>query len=313
MDEGTGCGDVGESNWLYRTATQTWTDPGIIGDPGTGTTPEASFYDTELEGIHTWDITCLTSEWITGAYANNGLMVGCQDGGGDRKVTYRSREDTAGFKPTLRITYAIEMDNDYDGVHDIIDLDDDNDGILDTVEAGITVNAPLQNIDFETSDIATLDGGPTDVETETGVWIGDATNISDWNSLDTVNNYIEVWHNSHTSADDAGGMAYAGNQWVQVNAATNNAIYQDLVSTPGDVLHWSFAHRKKTSYNGSTNEDVVRLLIGDAGGTMTSMGDFVSAANAHMGHSLRNLRGTCRTNHYPTYIFRNRNSIWRYY
>ncbi|NNC49867.1 MAG: T9SS type A sorting domain-containing protein [Flaviramulus sp.] len=173
-------------------------------------------------------------------------------------------------------------DSDFDGVTDSVDIDDDNDGILDTDECDAIVNPPLSNADFEDLDIVSsgLDGGGTDVVGTSGIWKGDASNIPNWLSADTSNNYLEIWHNSQGAGNDAGGQAYSGTQWAEVNATTNDGLYQDVVSTPGDVLQWTFAHRKRTGYAGSSSEDIVRLMIGDPNGTMTSNGDFASAGDS---------------------------------
>ncbi|MBT8265467.1 MAG: T9SS type A sorting domain-containing protein [Bacteroidia bacterium] len=171
-------------------------------------------------------------------------------------------------------------DSDGDGINDSIDIDDDNDGILDTIECSVIVNPPLLNADFEDLDILTLDGGPTDVVPTTGIWKGDASNIPNWESADPTNNYLEIWHNSQAAGNDAGGQAFSGTHWAEVNATTNDGLYQDVVSTPGDILQWTFAHRKRTGYAGSSNEDVLQLLIGDTSGNLVSQGNFVSAGDS---------------------------------
>ncbi|NND24957.1 MAG: DNRLRE domain-containing protein [Flavobacteriaceae bacterium] len=280
-DEGNGCGNINESNWIQRTNAANWSNVGVIGDPGTAT-PVASFYDTNLVGIHTWDITCLAGEWISGISVNNGIMVGCQDGGGDRKVLYDSRETTSGIKPTLRVTYTLDIDSDFDGVFDNVDIDDDNDGILDTIECPGFVKPRILNSDFEDVDIITsgLDGGPTDVVPTYGIWKGDASNAPDWESSDPTNNHFEIWHNTQAAGNDVGGQAFSGTQWAEINATTNDGFYQDISTTPGDLLVWSFAHRKRTGYAGSATEDIMKLLIGDPAGSLTSMGDFISAGDA---------------------------------
>ncbi|WP_372757042.1 LamG-like jellyroll fold domain-containing protein [Mariniflexile sp.] len=171
-------------------------------------------------------------------------------------------------------------DQDKDGFSNIDDLDDDNDGILDVDECSDLGKLPLLNPDFEVTDILALDGGPTDVTPTTGLWKGDAINIANWKSSDVTNNHLEIWHNSQTASNDSGGRAFSGSQWAEVNATTNDGLYQDIATTPGDVLRWSFAHRKRTGYAGSALQDVVRLLIGDPSGTLSSMGDFSSAGDS---------------------------------
>ncbi|WP_412559740.1 LamG-like jellyroll fold domain-containing protein [Winogradskyella sp. MIT101101] len=172
-------------------------------------------------------------------------------------------------------------DQDKDGFSDVDDLDDDNDGILDVDECSDLGKEPLLNSDFEDLDITNgLDGGPTDVVPNSGIWKGDASNVPNWLSSDATNNHLEIWHNTQTAGNDVGGMAYSGSQWAEVNATTNDGLYQDIQTSSGDVLQWSFAHRKRTGYAGSAQEDVVRLLIGDPSGTLTGQGDFSSAGDS---------------------------------
>ncbi|NND11189.1 MAG: hypothetical protein HKN96_08260, partial [Flavobacteriaceae bacterium] len=173
------------------------------------------------------------------------------------------------------------VDTDGDGVNDNCDLDDDNDGILDVDECSDLGKIPVLNSDFEYVDIVSsgLDGGPTDVVASTGVWKGDASHVPNWESADTVNNHLEIWQNGHSVVGDTGGIAYTGTQWAEINATTNDGLYQDIATTPGDVLNWSFAHRKRTQYAGTGNEDVMRLFIGDPS-SPTSQGDFTTAGDA---------------------------------
>ncbi|MEP3837217.1 MAG: T9SS type A sorting domain-containing protein [Algibacter sp.] len=174
------------------------------------------------------------------------------------------------------------LDFDGDNISDTCDLDDDNDGILDVDECTDLGKTPLLNPDFEDLNIITsgLDDGPTDVVGTSGIWKGDAGEIPNWESSDGTNNHLEIWHNSQGAASDAGGVAFSGIQWAEINATTNDGLYQDIATTPGDMLQWSFAHRKRTSYAGSAQEDIARLLIGDPTGTLTSQGDFSSAGDA---------------------------------
>ncbi|RAJ12148.1 LamG-like jellyroll fold domain-containing protein [Olleya aquimaris] len=173
------------------------------------------------------------------------------------------------------------LDTDGDGISDICDVDDDNDGILDVDECSDLGKQPLLDPDFEDVDILTLDGvAGVDVTGTSGLWKGDASYIPDWESADMTNNHLEIWHNTQQASNDSGGQAFSGEQWAEVNATTNDGLYQDIATTPGDVLNWSFAHRKRTGFAGSAQEDIVRLLIGDANGTLTSQGVFSSASDA---------------------------------
>ena len=277
--EGSACGGNDSANWNNRTGSTPWSIVGVVGDHDAGTPLHT--INGNSNGIHSWPITTLTQNWHSGSATNNGVMIGSQDGGGNRTIEYESTEAGGANPPILRVTFEItDVDSDYDGVGDLIDIDDDNDGILDTIECDKIVNPPLQDPDFEALDILTLDGGPTDVVATSGIWKGDASHIPHWQSSDPTNNHLEIWHNTQGAGNDVGGQAYTGSQWAEVNATTNDGIYQDITTTPGEVLAWTFAHRKRTSYAGSPTEDVVRLLLGDPSGTMTSQGDFTSAADA---------------------------------
>lgn len=183
-------------------------------------------------------------------------------------------------------SFNVIPDTDGDGIYDDVDVDDDNDGILDVIECTDLGKTPLLNSDFEDVDIVTsgLDGGPTDTAAAySGIWKGDASNIPNWESADPVNNDLEIWQNGHTTIagiGDIGGIAYSGTQWSEINASSNDGMYQDIATVPGDMMEWSFAHRKRTQYAGSATEDEMQLLIGDPGGTMVSQGNFSSAGDA---------------------------------
>ncbi|MDP3313920.1 LamG-like jellyroll fold domain-containing protein [Lutibacter sp.] len=174
------------------------------------------------------------------------------------------------------------FDSDGDGVNDNVDIDDDNDGIKDEVECLNFVKPRIYNADFEDINIITsgLDQGPTDVVATLGIWKGTGSNIPNWHSGESLpNNHLEIWHNTQAAGNDLGGRAFSGVQWAEINATTNDGFYQDIVTTPGDVLQWSFAHRKRKGFAG-IGEDIARLLIGNPNGTLTSQGDFTSASDA---------------------------------
>ncbi|MGB5377136.1 MAG: hypothetical protein WBN26_04050, partial [Muriicola sp.] len=175
-------------------------------------------------------------------------------------------------------------DTDGDGVNDLCDLDDDNDGILDVDECPDLGKPKIIDSDFEYLNIVSsgLDDGPLDAaSTSTGIWKGDSDNYPYWESADPGTNHLEIWQEGNTSGSDPGGLAYSGIQWVELNASANFGFYQDIATTPGDVLQWSFAHRKRGENRWSApDQDIVELLIGDPSGSMVSQGTFASADDA---------------------------------
>ncbi|WP_426090918.1 LamG-like jellyroll fold domain-containing protein [Flavobacterium sp. DSR3-2] len=224
----------------------------------------------------------------TSGNGNPALALSGGGGGGQNGSSgSTTRTGGAGYRGQVIVTWVADafFDSDGDGIRDNVDIDDDNDGILDTTECPDFVKSRLLNADFEDINILTsgLDGGPTDKTSNpgtVGIWRGDASFIPNWKSA-APNNQVEIWHNSHDPADDINGKAFSGIQWAEINALTNDGFYQDIATTPGDILQWSFAHRKRTGFAGSANEDIMQLLIGNPNALpLSNQGDFVSAGDA---------------------------------
>ena len=97
--EGTGNGDAGEANWNNRMASTAWSTAGGSFNP----TAVATIFNPAA-GQHAWNVTPLVQAWVAGTKTNNGLMVASPDGGGDRTVTYSSREGAT--VPFLEISYG---------------------------------------------------------------------------------------------------------------------------------------------------------------------------------------------------------------
>ncbi|WP_426095578.1 LamG-like jellyroll fold domain-containing protein [Flavobacterium sp. DSR2-3-3] len=223
----------------------------------------------------------------TGGNGNAATALSGGGGGGQNSNSGSTpRTGGNGFSGQVIVTWVADafFDSDGDGIRDNVDIDDDNDGILDTTECPDFVKPRLLNADFEDKNIITsgLDNGPTDKTGSgtMGIWKGDASLIPAWKSADAANNYLEIWNNSHDPVDDINGKAFSGIQYAEINASSDDGFYQDIATTPGDVLQWSFAHRKRKGYANSVNEDVAQLLIGNPTGILTSQGDFVSAPDA---------------------------------
>jgi uncharacterized repeat protein (TIGR01451 family) len=184
------------------------------------------------------------------------------------------------------VTVNVLRDTDGDKIPDRDDLDDDNDGIPDTIEEPcVSIGNPnlVQDGDFENIDIVSsgLDEGPTDKTSSgsDGIWKGLDSYIPHWNSADLSTNYVEIWQNGNYNVDFTNGHgAYSGKQFVEVVATTKDGIYQDVPTTPGTILRWSFAHRNRYDNPSSDTDDVIDVLIG-APDSPVVQNSFISAPN----------------------------------
>lgn len=98
-DEGSGSGTPGAANWTENAAATNWATAG-----GSFNSTAVATLNTNATGQHSWDITSLVQGWVDGSRTNNGVLVASPDGGGNRTVTYDSREGT--FAPQLVINYS---------------------------------------------------------------------------------------------------------------------------------------------------------------------------------------------------------------
>ena len=69
----------------------------------------------------------------------------------------------------------------------------------------------------------------------------DADEVAFWNTT-ASDNLIEIWTDGYKSVP-----AYEGNQFIEMNAKEVASLYQDLNTTPGDIIYWSIAHRGRHS------------------------------------------------------------------
>ncbi len=96
--------------------------------------------------------------------------------------------------------------------------------------------------------------------------------VPGWNTTAT-DHLIEQWSNGFLRVP-----ADTGSQFVELNATQASTLYQDVATTPGQTLGWSLAHR------GRNGTDVMRVVIGAPGGTLTQSGSNLSDGNTAWGH-----------------------------
>ncbi|MCX6047752.1 MAG: hypothetical protein NT075_21855 [Chloroflexi bacterium] len=152
-------------------------------------------------------------------------------------------------------------------------LDTDQDGIPDGVEClGFVGDAPIAVVDgsFEAPDLDTSFnlaskryGSPVPAAAAYRSFLVDgwATTAKD--------SEIEIWQTKFN-----GVAAAKGEQFAEINANQAAALYQDITTTPGSKMRWSFAHR------GRTGVDTIELLVGPPGGPYTSLNKFKTDAKA---------------------------------
>lgn len=199
---------------------------------------------------------------IDGSWSGNTWNIGTLDGGLTAELEIEVRGDEIDTLPLVNIlntvthtqdqfdtnrsedipstSIIVHNDFDNDGVRDIIDVDDDNDGIYDSEECSTDICfEAIVNESFE------------DPVIPAATWrLRHESIVPGWLTTSTDGN-IEFW-----SDNFQGVPAFDGNQFAELNATQNSALYQNLCLTPGTVMNWSFRHR------GRAGTDVMRLRIG---------------------------------------------------
>jgi hypothetical protein len=80
----------------------------------------------------------------------------------------------------------------------------------------------------------------------------DASLVPPWQTTD-VAGQIEIWGDTFNGVPAAEGGSFA-----ELNANSAGTLYQDVITTPGQTMHWSLVHRARAG------TDVMQVLIGDA-------------------------------------------------
>lgn len=151
--------------------------------------------------------------------------------------------------------------------------DDDKDGIPNGVEClGFVGKVPVAvvNGSFEAPDIDTTFSSTSK---QWGAFpvvavAYKASLVEGWSTTAT-DREIEIWQSGFNSVP-----AYKGQQFAEINANQSAALYQDITTTPGSTMHWSFAHR------GRTGVDTIALLVGLPQGPHMTLDTFKTGTNA---------------------------------
>jgi|GEM_PF-2285848 len=93
------------------------------------------------------------------------------------------------------------------------------------------------------------------------------TELTGWNVAN--DNTIEVWRGYNDTAMPVHPLpAPEGSQFLELNGNGAGTLYQDVATTPGQVLHWSIKH------HGRWGTDTMRVSINAAGAALVQQGQF---------------------------------------
>jgi hypothetical protein len=113
--------------------------------------------------------------------------------------------------------------------------------------------APVEAATCGAGSSALLDGGFETPVVDPGTYAElVASLVPPWLTTD-VSNEIEIWGLGFNGVPDA-----EGSQFAELNANSPGTLYQDVVTTPGEHMTWTLAHR------GRLGDDTMKVLIGDA-------------------------------------------------
>ncbi|AYF98633.1 DUF11 domain-containing protein [Protaetiibacter intestinalis] len=138
-----------------------------------------------------------------------------------------------------------------------------------TASAGMTTQVAVANpVLTNCSNIVTLQNGSFETASPTltdNNWT-QASTLSSWTSTvpgSSTSRAAEVWRGSVVSPI----LPASGAQNIELNSTDPTTIYQQVTTTPGQVLRWGFWHRGRDS---ATTGDQVKLTIGPGGTNATT-------------------------------------------
>ena len=134
----------------------------------------------------------------------------------------------------------------------------------------LTINSPLPpaaaqcevalvNGSFETPAVNGTPPAPFEVFESNRIAAYLEGDVPGWSS--SADDFIELWRTDNTIA----GPSLEDDQFAEINAYVAGSLFQDVITTPGTLLTWQFAHR------GRTGVDTLNLRIGDSSGTVAQI------------------------------------------
>jgi len=113
--------------------------------------------------------------------------------------------------------------------------------------------SPVEAATCGADSVTLLDGGFETPVVDPGTYAElDSSLVPPWLTTDDQND-IEIWGLGFN-----GVPADEGNQFAELNANSPGTLYQDVVTTPGEHMTWTLAHR------GRDGDDTMKVLIGNA-------------------------------------------------
>jgi uncharacterized repeat protein (TIGR01451 family) len=131
--------------------------------------------------------------------------------------------------------------------------------------AGATVCAPV---------VSQLDNASFEAPVLTANYqLIDQSAVPGWSTTAT-DRRIEIWRSGFN-----GVPAAAGNQFAELNATQDSALFQDLPTIPGQTLTWSLSHRARVGI------DTMSVVIGSPGAAGVAVATFSDSTTAWGRHS----------------------------
>lgn len=123
-----------------------------------------------------------------------------------------------------------------------------------------------------TAPVKLINGGfeTPNVSPDTIRSINNGTGVTGWTVQN--DNVIEVWRGY------SGIVPVEGSQFVELNGNGAGTLYQDVATTPGQVLHWSISHR------GREGNDTMRVSINAAGAALVQQDQWTTGTAAFVRH-----------------------------